>query len=193
MTLDFNDAPEQREFDLISTGTVVTLRITLRPGGAGDGGWLKRSADGGCEMLDIEYVLLEGPFAKRKFWENLVVGGTTDRHAKAADISRGRLRAMLESARGVLPDDKSDEARQKRRAEYADLDGLSFIGKIGVKKGERRGNGENYPDKNILDQVITPDKKEWHIVEQAPRAQNPPGASTPAATVAPFKKPAWAS
>ena len=151
MTLDFNDAPEQREFDLISTGTVVTLRITLRPGGAGDGGWLKRSADGGCEMLDIEYVLLDGPFAKRKFWENLVVGGTTDGHAKAADISRGRLRAMLESARGVLPDDKSDEARQKRRAEYADLDGLSFIGKIGVKKGERRGNGENYPDKNILD------------------------------------------
>jgi len=50
VTLDFNDAPEQREFDLIPKGTVATLRITLRPGGAGDGGWLKRSADGGWRL-----------------------------------------------------------------------------------------------------------------------------------------------
>jgi hypothetical protein len=190
---DYNDAPEQRGFDLIPRGTVATLRITLRPGGAGDSGWLKRSSDGACEMLDVEYVLLDGDFARRKFWENLVISGTSEGHAKAAEISRGRIRAMLESARGIMPDDQTEEARQKRRAEWKDIDGLTFTGKIGVKKGEPRGNGENYPDRNILELVMTPDKKEWHSVEQAPRPQTPPGGSTPAGTSAPFKKPAWAS
>jgi predicted DNA-binding transcriptional regulator AlpA len=123
-------------------------------------------------------------------WENMVVGGTTDGHARAAEISRGRLRAILESARGIKPDDTSADAREKRKASIADFDGLTFIGKIGVEKGESRGNGENYPDRNCLDAVITPDKKDWHQVEQAPRPQAP---SSGEAAVVPIKKPAWAS
>ena len=54
---------------------------------------LKRSKDGGCEMLDLEFVVVDGPHAKRKFWEHLVLSGTTDGHAKAAEITRGMLRA----------------------------------------------------------------------------------------------------
>jgi hypothetical protein len=187
---DFNDAPEQREFDLVPKGTVASIRITVRAGSAGEGGWLKRSKDGGCEMLDLEFVLIDTEFARRKFWANLVVSGTTDGHAKAAEISRSRLRAILESARGIKPDDSSAEARAKRKATYQDFDGLTFIGKIGVEKGESRGNGENYPDRNCLDAVITPDKKDWHQVEQAPRPQAP---SSGEAAVLPIKKPAWAS
>jgi hypothetical protein len=189
---DFNDAPEQREFDLVPKGTVASIRITVRPGGAGDGGWLKRSKDGASEMLDLEFVLIDTRCARRKFWENMVVAGTTDGHAKAAEISRSRLRAILESARGIKPDDTSAEAREKRRATYQDFDGLTFIGKIGIEKGEPRGNGENYPDRNCLDAVITPDKKDWHQVEQAPRPQSSSSDSAPAAVV-PIKKPAWAS
>jgi len=44
--LDFNTAGEQRSFDVIPANTTVTLQLTIRPGNAGDGGWLKRSADG---------------------------------------------------------------------------------------------------------------------------------------------------
>ena len=141
---DFNDAPEQRDFsDLIPKGTIASIRITVRPGGAGDGGWLKRSKDGGCEMLDLEFVLVDGEYARRKFWANMVIAGTTDGHSKAAEINRSRLRAILESARGIKPDDTSAEAREKRKASIADFDGLTFIGKVGIEPGTPRGNGED--------------------------------------------------
>jgi hypothetical protein len=188
--LDFNEAPEQREFELVPKGTVASIRITVRPGGAGEGGWLKRSKDGGCEMLDLEFALVDTEYARRKFWTNLIVSGTTAGHAKAAEISRSRLRAFLESARGIKPDDNSAEAREKRRANYQDFDGLTFIGKIGVEKGEPRGNGEYYPDRNCLDTVITPDKNDWHQVDQVPRAQ---AQSSGDPAVVPIKKPTWAA
>ena len=62
---DFNDAPEQRDFGLVPKATIATIRITVRPGGAGDGGWLKRSKDGACEMLDVELVIVDGEYARR--------------------------------------------------------------------------------------------------------------------------------
>jgi len=66
---DFNDAGPQKNFDVIPANTTVSLQMTIRPGGAGDGGWLKRSADGGSEGLDCEFVVTDGPFAKRKLWQ----------------------------------------------------------------------------------------------------------------------------
>ena len=97
MAFDYTEAPEQRGDGPIPDGTVATVQLTIRPGGAGEGGLLKRSQDGGCEMLDCEFVVVDGPHAKRKLWERMIVSGTTDGHAKAAEISRGKLRAILES------------------------------------------------------------------------------------------------
>src|SRR5262245_18148900 len=114
---DYSDAPAQRGDDLIRAGTIVPLELTIRPGNAGDDGLLTRSRDGGCEMLDLELAVIEGEQAKRKVWERLVVDGITVGHAKAVEISRGRLRAILESARGIKPADLSPEARKARTAE----------------------------------------------------------------------------
>lgn len=193
MTYDYTDAPEQRGNELIPADTVATVQLTIRLGGAGEGGLLKRSQDGGCEMLDCELVVVDGPHMKRKLWERMIISGTTDGHAKAAEISRGKLRAILESARGIKPNDTSKEARNARTAELGDFDGLRFIVKIGIEKGRPRndGTGESYPDRNTIASVITPDRKDWHTVEQAPR---PAGSVTgDTAIVAPISKPAWAS
>ena len=191
MAFDYTDAPEQRGDEPIPDGTITTVQLIIRPGGAGEGGLLKRSKDGGCEMLDLEFVVVNGPYAKRKLWENMVISGTTDGHAKAAEISRGKLRAILESARGVKPNDTSETARKARTAEFTDFDGLCFIAKIGVEKGRPKndGSGESYPDRNVIALVITPDRKDWHTVEQAPR----PTGQAAAAVVVPIAKPAWAS
>ena len=144
-------------------------------------------------MLDCEFVVVDGPHAKRKLWGTLIVSGTTDGHAKAAEISRGKLRAILESARGIKPNDTSAEARQARTAEFADFDGLRFIAKIGIEKGRPKndGSGENYADRNTIAAVITPDRKDWHTVEQVPRPAGPVAGN--AAVVVPIAKPAWAS
>ncbi len=85
--LDFNDADSQRSTDLIPDGTLVTVHMTVRPGNAGQGGWLKRSKSGESEALDCEFVVLEGPYAKRKFWTLMTMNGTTEGQQKAAEIS----------------------------------------------------------------------------------------------------------
>src|SRR5262245_16640003 len=182
---DFNDAETQRNFDVIPDGTIATVRMTVRPGSAGEGGWLRRSKDGGSEALDCEFVVLDGPFAKRKFWTLFTIAGTTPGHAEAANISAGKLRAILESARGIKPDDKSDAAKQARRIQsHGDFNGLNFVARIGVEPPQ---NG--YKAKNRLDHVVTPDEKAWKPVKQEPVATPAKPASNPAK----IERPQWAS
>jgi hypothetical protein len=192
---DYTEAPQQRDIELIPAGTVATLQLAIHPGGAGEESLLKRSKDGSCEMLECEFVVVDGQFAKRKLWEHWVLFGTTDGHAKAVEISKGKLRAIVESARGLKPDDVSPEARAARTVKLAHFDGMRFIGKIGIEKGKDKGNGTgSYNDRNILLTVITPDRKDWHSVEQVPQApRSPAGASAAPSSPAAIAKPAWAS
>jgi hypothetical protein len=182
MSLDFNERGPQRSFDVIPDGTLASVLLKIRPGGAGEGGWLRRANDGGSEALDCQFTLLDGPFNGRKFWTLLTVAGTTKGHAEAADISGRTIRAMLESARDIKPKDESDQAKQGRRlASYGDLDGMSFIVSIGVEPPQ---NG--YKAKNRLDRVITPDEKGWHSVPQTPKP--PAGSAAPAMSAKPLPR-----
>ena len=159
----------------------------MRPGQAGDGGWLRRSKDGQSEALDCEFVVLDGEFAKRKLWGLFTLSGTSEGHAEAARISHARLRAILESARGINPDDQSETASKARQvASYSDFDGMIFVGKIGVESAK---NG--YPAKNTLLEAITPDRRDWHPVEQAPKAATGVTAAKPVSAPA-IKRPKWA-
>jgi len=182
--MDFNDATgKQRSFDLIPQGTVVTLQIKVRPGNAGEGGWLKRSKDGNSEALDLELTVIGGPYDKRKVWDLLTLEGTTSGHAQAIEISRAKLCAIIECARGIRPNDTSETARQARHLNsYGDFDGLRFIAKIGVEKGAAKPNGGGaFPDKNRILEIITPGRKEWQKVDQPP----PQATAVPGALVTP--------
>jgi hypothetical protein len=188
--INFNDA--KRAFNVIPAGTIATLRMTVRPGNAGEGGLLRRSKDRNSAALDCEFTVLDGPFAKRKFWGLFTLEGTTGNHETAAEISMSLLRAILESARGFRPDDNSDEAQKARQvASYGDFSGLCFIGRIGVEPPQI-----GYAAKNKLAEVITPDRKDWHHVEQI--TKQPEAAlttTTPAASTSePVKieRPKWA-
>jgi len=194
MVYDFNGAETQRENSLIPDGTIAVVHLTVRPGNAGEGGWLKRSKTGDSQALDCEFTVVDGQYAKRKFWSLFTVEGTTDGHAKAAEISASRLRGILESARGIRPDDESEGAKNARRVTtWGDFDGLRFVAKIGIEKGK-----DGYKDKNSLVAVITPDKKDWVKVEQvAKTVQTLAQAAAPAIAAAQTNgasaaKPAWA-
>src|SRR5262249_36990440 len=155
------------QFELIPQDTIATVGTHIRAGGVGEDGLLKRSKNGDCEMLDLEFTVLDGACKGRKFWEYMILTGTTDGQAKAADSSRGVLKAILDSALGLKPNDVSAEARAARTVSLKQFEGMSFIAKIGIEKGKLKndGSGENWADKNVLANVITPDKKEWHAVE----------------------------
>src|SRR5262245_10031383 len=151
MPYDYSDAPPP-QFEPIPHGTIATVVLHIRAGGAGEDGMLKRSKDGGCEMLDCEFRVADGPYKGRKFWERWILEGTTPGHAKSADINRGTLKAILDSALGLKPDDASPQARAARTVSLKQFEGVTFVAKIGVEKGKAKtdGSGENWPDKNIL-------------------------------------------
>jgi hypothetical protein len=202
MSYDYSDAPPPRGFELIPPNTVATMSLHILGGGAGEDGALKRSKDGRCEMLALEITLLDGKFAKRKIFENWIVEGVD--HAKAIEISRSRIKAVLDSALGLDPKDVSPQARAARTKSYKELEGLTFIGKTGIEKGAPKndGSGENWPDKNILGAIITPGRREWRPVTQPPpfngggpatSASAAPSGSAPPTSTPPITRPGWAS
>lgn len=184
MTHDFNTAGEQRSFDVIADKTVAVVQLNIRPGDAGEGGLFKRSNNRQAEGLDCELIIVGGPYDKRKFWDWMTVSGTTDGHSQAADNTHRKLRAIIESARGIKPSDVSEAAKKARVADYADFDGIRFLAQIGVEPAKG-----DYRAKNFLAQIITPERKEWQPVEQGARPTHTTSAPTPSAVIV---KPAWA-
>ncbi|MEG3639310.1 hypothetical protein [Magnetococcus sp. PR-3] len=172
---DFNDADAQ-SFDLIPKGTVVPVRMTIRPGGFDDpnrgwtGGYAKRNPDTGAIYLDCEFVVLEGPYAKRKIWS--LIGLHSEKGPDWGNMGRSFIRAILNSSRGLKDKDNSPAAQQARRLNgLADLNGLVFLAKVDEKKGTG-----GYDDKNEIRLAVTPDHKEY---------QGFAGGSTPAPAAPP--------
>lgn len=190
--LDFNDAGDQRTFEVIPAGSIVTLQMIIRPGAAGDGGWLKRSADGGSEGLDCEFIVVDGPYAKRKLWQLYTLHGTTAGHTEAGEISRKTLKAILESARGIRPDDTSEAAKKARSvADWNEFNNLRFVARLGVRppKGD-------YAAKNVVLEIITPDRQVWKKPEQidpaAASAKAPDAAAPTTPPANAITRPQWA-
>jgi hypothetical protein len=195
MTMNFNDATGKQRF-LIPHGTLAVLQMKVRPGNAGEGRWLKRSTDGNSEALDTELTVIGGPYDKRKLWLLLTLDGTAEGHGKAAEISRIKLCAILECARGIRPGDQSETARQGRQANsWGDFDGMRFLAKIGIEKGKAKGDGSSYSDKNNILEIITPDRKDWQKLDQPPPQATPaPGVlvtSPPTNSGEAIQRPQW--
>jgi hypothetical protein len=198
MTFDLNDTKTPGERGgLIPDGTIATVRMTIKPGGVGDGNWFTRSQAGG-EYLAAEYTILDGNFARRKFWDNHTTSGPTPGHQSMAEETMKVLAAILNSAHNLRPDDNSPEARAKRtNVGPATFDGINFLAKIGIVKGKKKPNttDEFYQDQNRLAVPITPDRKEWRgpIPQSAPCATPAQTAAAPAAIPTTMQRPGWAT
>src|SRR6516162_1249529 len=205
MPFDYSQAAEPRDFsELIPHNTIVTTQMRIRPGNAGPDGLYKRTAKGDAEGLDSEFVILDGPYVKKKFWDFFLLAGTTDGQKEMVVTNRGRLKKILESARGIKKGDTSAENLAKYQAEDKDFDNIVFIAKIGLKKGEPKndGSGTSWSDKNYLLAAVGPEDRNWRPIEQ-PAPFNGGGAAaasagsasvgaTPAGA-APITPPKWAS
>ena len=201
MTFDMNDAEPQKSGDLIPDGTFAKITMTLRPGGVDgeseiDRGLLKRSGAPGSDvlMLDCEFTVAEGTHARRKFWQTLTTsGGKLDESGVSigAKITKSTLRAMIDSALGLDPEDMSEATKAKRILRgFADLSGITFVAKIRVEASDN----PSFPAKNRLEHVVLPTTPEWRkimdgeTVPARPGTRRPPAATAPAAGA-----PAWGS
>ena len=177
---DYNDA-ERQLGELIPNGTICKLVMSIRPGGAGPEGWLTQSQNSEDVLyLSAEFTVLEGPFARRKLWQNFTMqGGKLNEKGEstAANISRSNLRAILESARNIQPTDMGEKAIAARRISgFGDFDSMVFLAKIGIEKGK-----DGYADKNTIAGIITPDKKEYQANMQQGQAWQAPATAQPVA------------
>jgi len=169
MPHDYSTAPPPDEVNLSPDGTIATVVVNIRPGGVGEDQLLKRSQNGECELLECDIVVVDGPNARKKFREYQLIVGTTPEQKNMAEVYRARRKEMLQSARGIKDGDQSPQARAAYMADLKDFDGLTFVAKIGVEKGQpRKGGTGNYPSKNVIAAVIKPGAAEWHPVTQAP-------------------------
>jgi hypothetical protein len=184
---NLNDVGEQR--DVIPNNTIVVLEMSIKQGGAGDG-WLTTAKSGNSEHLNCQFKVIDGPYADSKFWVCLTLKGTTSGHEEAGQISRRTLKAILESARGIKPNDMSDEAKKMRNiASWGEFDGIRFMAVIGVEPPK-----DGRAAKNILMRIITPEQANWAKVDQV-KVVSTNGSGAAAAPSTPpagaITRPAW--
>jgi hypothetical protein len=180
---DFNGAePLAAQFELIPANTLVKVHLTVRPGAAGPDGWLTQSQASDALYLNTEAVILEGPYAKRHVYTRIgIKGKSVNERGEDTYANRGRslIRGILESARGVHPDDASDRARAARTIRsLGELNGVTFAAKIGVDRDRRDPNAE---PRNVIAAAITPAHKDYAALMGTSAAV----AAAPAAAVTP--------
>ena len=95
---DFNDAPVQQDYELIPKGTLVKVRMHIKAGGYNEphmgwtDGWATRS-ESGAAYLNVEFVILDGQFARRKVWS--LIGLFSPKGPAWGDMGRSFVRAIL--------------------------------------------------------------------------------------------------
>ncbi|CAG2149350.1 hypothetical protein [Ralstonia mannitolilytica] len=190
---DFNDAEQQQSFDLIPKGTLARVRMTLKPGGFDDpaqgwtGGYATQSFETGSVYLAAEFVVLEGEYARRKLWSN--IGLHSPKGPAWGQMGRSFVRAILNSARNVHPQDNGPQAAAARRIQgFHELDGIEFLARVDVEK-DAKGL-----DRNVIKLAVEPDHPEYaKLMGVPPKAKTGGGTSGAPATVsasAPYAAPA---
>jgi hypothetical protein len=189
MAIDLNKAGEQRSRDVIPENVTLILQMSINGGGVGEGGWMKRASDGNSIGLDCEFKVI-GPaeYAGRKVYQRFTMEGTTDGHKQAGEISIRTLRAIWESVHGIRFDDHSPEAEQKRIVpDWDAFDGARFLAKLGIQPANGR-----YAAKNFINEIITPEMREWKAIDQIQVERANRGAPTSTTPTAAVSRPQWA-
>ena len=169
---DYNDADSQASYDQIPKGTIVPVRMTIKPGGFDDpsqgwtGGYATHNDTTGSVYLSAEFVIIEGPFAKRKVWS--LIGLLSLKGPGWGSMGRSFVRGILNSSRGLSDKDNSPQAQNSRRINgFADLDGIEFLAKVDV------GKDANGDAKNEIRFAVAPNNKDWKTYQENGGAWKP--------------------
>jgi hypothetical protein len=165
MTINLNNVETQRNRTPIPDG-VYCLKARVIPGGAGSDGMLRRAKNGRQLMLELEYRVVGGEYEERKFWDYVTVDldESTNGDLPPIDVEQRkklqisvrlglvRLRAIIDSAFRLDPNDRGAEAEKKRSFGSHDyFDGLQFWAQVVEKPAEGK-----YGPSNQIDFIIVP-------------------------------------
>jgi hypothetical protein len=164
--IDFNNA--QPQFSLIPKGTIAKVMMEVRPANYGEDNLLSKSDRTGSIGLSVQFTILDGDYKGRMISQLIGIEGTKldeKGRDKWAEMGHSLIRAILESAHNIDPNDDSERARKIRNiSSYKALDRLVCLVNIGIES-DKSGK---YPDKNKIFMAITPDKKEYSMFMDIP-------------------------
>lgn len=159
---DFNTATST-SYSPVPDGTIAKLVLRIKPGGYSDkskgwsNGYATKSNSTDSIYLNCEFTVVEGKYKGRKLWSFIGLYSAKNDN-QWGDIGRSFIRNLLNSSNGFADNDKSEEATNARQIKsFADLDGLEFIAKVGIKEDE-------YGKKNFIERIITPDDEAYNKV-----------------------------
>lgn len=167
MAIDFNQAEEQREFvqGPVPAGSRVLLKIELqdpKPEYAAKPGSIVSKASSGMYQLNVQFTVMAGSYNGYHWFENMALPEgqqqikLTDGQRDACRISYARMRAIIESARGIDPKDNSPRAQNGRKLNrYEDLNGMVFPARLGIKKKSRVVTGKDGVRREYWDNQLT--------------------------------------
>jgi len=177
MAFNLNTAKKQGDF-AIPDG-IYRLKARLRPGGAGEDGLLRLAKNLRTQMLDLECTIVAdaegaGEYDGLRVWDLITVyadlsndpdnnqmmainADEARRYKIAVKMGLAKLKALVESAHEVNPDDDSEAARRIREFESISIvDGLEFWAELVTQKGT---NGNR--DKVCIDRIVVPGDADW--------------------------------
>ena len=145
---DFQDAdPQHSGFDLIPKGFIAPMRMTLKPGGYDDpsqgwtGGYATQSFETGSVYLAAEFVITGGEYAKRKLWSN--IGLHSPKGPIWGQMGRSFIRAALNSARHLRPQDNSPQAAAAQRDQGGHRARSPGVRQVDGWSGQSSGGGRS--------------------------------------------------
>jgi len=166
MPINLNDAPTQRDRETIPDGA-YQLRSTIIPYGCGDDGMLRRGTTNARQlMIEFSHKVVGGEHdgTEIRDWVTVAIDESSngdlppikpeERAKMQTSVRLGltRLRAMLDSAYGLDPNDRSAEMEKRRTVEdYTGFDGLQFWAQIVTQPASGK-----YGASNRIDFVVVP-------------------------------------
>lgn len=186
MSIDFNAAEEQRDpiHGPVPAGSRVLLKLeVLKPKNESRQIPFVAVSQKNLYMLWVRLTVHAGSYQGFKWTENWMLPEgvqrtqLTDKQKTACRISYSRMRGVIEAARGINPNDKSQQANSRRVInDWLDLDGMVFPARVNVADEGREYNGRTYWDNQVV-RVITPDWKEYRDLMAGGEFINPNGAT----------------
>ena len=169
MSIDFNAASKQSK----GNGTIprksrVHVQLEIVYPEADRQGSQPGLTRGKMDYLNTIMHVTRGSYAGRTIYHNFnLAGATTKGQQTAINISMSQIRAMIEAARGIRPDDASPQATQGRIINaWTDLNGITFFCEVGYKESRPSQDGKIYTN-NTMERVITVDDPDYAQLVQA--------------------------
>lgn len=193
---------DRDHFGVIPAGTVVEVVMRIKAGDRGPDNLCTLSKNRDCEGFNAEYTIRGGVYDKRKLFGFHLLKGETTGHEQSVGFTKLLLVSIFDAVHGLNPKDKTPETEARRLAAgLIDFNGATFQAKLKIEKD---GKG-NYPDKNVIGNVLCPGDQGYRKLEQPPPApierKAPPAAAqaapapngSPAVAPTMIAKPGWAS